>query len=81
MLHFQEQGILTTDGRLTEYAIKNSRLAMAENAVLKNPDVISILTRDGSRIEDWEKERPQPLICQITRSVKFIFIQIKSQGM
>ncbi|MFO1257939.1 MAG: ankyrin repeat domain-containing protein [Gammaproteobacteria bacterium] len=61
MLYFQEQGILTTDGRLSEYAIDNSKPLLREGTFLKNPEVVQLLTKDGSRIEDWQK-RTTPAI-------------------
>ncbi|MFN7710603.1 MAG: hypothetical protein ACK5O7_06570 [Holosporales bacterium] len=54
-LHLQEKGILTQDGRLTEYALKESRVITLQGDIIKNPSVVKTLTQDGSKIEHWAK--------------------------
>lgn len=53
-LAFKQAGILTNDSKLTQKAIQNS-LPIDLKDELRNQTVISILTKDGSKISDWKK--------------------------
>lgn len=53
-LKFQEAGVLTGEGKLTELALGNSNL-LIKGGEFRNTDVIRELTRDGSKIDDWAK--------------------------
>lgn len=55
-LAFQEAGILGKDGKLTQKAIKGSKVIDLEGGI-KNQRVVKILTNDGSKITDWKKYR------------------------
>jgi hypothetical protein len=55
ILALQEGGILDETGKLTEYAIKNSKSAIGKESSISNPSVIRALTADGSNIKEWYK--------------------------
>ncbi|NRB42127.1 MAG: hypothetical protein HRU20_27265 [Pseudomonadales bacterium] len=54
-LTLQDKGILNSSGHLTQQAIDNSSLALKPGQVLKYPPVVEALTKDGSKITDWQK--------------------------
>lgn len=54
-LTLKEANILNLDGTLTEQAVKNARLGMKRGETLNNPSVVKELTKDGSKISDWQK--------------------------
>ncbi|KAA8734858.1 filamentous hemagglutinin N-terminal domain-containing protein [Acinetobacter qingfengensis] len=53
-LSFKQAGILTNDGRLTDKAIHNSTKIDLKDPI-RNPSIVSALTKDGSDITDWGK--------------------------
>jgi hypothetical protein len=55
VLRLREGNILDSHGKLTSFAIDESKHAMNPNAVLKNLSVVRELTKDGSHITDWQK--------------------------
>lgn len=54
-LAFKEAGILTKDGKLSQKAIQESSRVALKDGKIQNPDVVRVLTKDGSKIEDWGK--------------------------
>ena len=62
VLALQEAGILDKHERLTVDTIKTSRPATKEGAIFKNPFVIDELTKNGSKIDDWEKLKTNTIV-------------------
>ena len=54
-LAFKDAGILDNNGFLTQNAIERSKVLKLKDGYIRNPEIIRVLTKDGSRIEDWEK--------------------------
>jgi len=54
-LAFKDAGILDHNGFLTQNAIERSKVLKLKDGYIRNPEIIRVLTKDGSRIEDWEK--------------------------
>ena len=54
-LAFKEAGILDRNGFLTQNAIERSKVLKLKDGYIRNPEIVKVLTKDGSRIEDWEK--------------------------
>ncbi|MCZ2497466.1 filamentous hemagglutinin N-terminal domain-containing protein [Xylophilus sp. Kf1] len=54
-LAFQEAGILGLDGKLTASALANLTSIKLTDGVIRNPDVVRELTKDGSSILEWGK--------------------------
>ena len=54
-LAFEEAGILTKEGKLTQQAINNARKIDLADGVIKNQTIVKELTKDGSNIKDWAK--------------------------
>jgi hypothetical protein len=56
-LGFEEAGILTKEGKLTDEAVNRATEIKISGGRLTNPAVVDELTANGSRIEDWGKFR------------------------
>lgn len=69
-LAFKEAGILTNDGKLTKKAIANSELVVLSDGVIRNPDVVKVLTKDGSKITDWKKFSTQSILMPNGQSMQ-----------
>ena len=54
-LAFKDAGILDNNGFLTQNAIERAKVLKLKDGYIRNPEIIRVLTKDGSRIEDWEK--------------------------
>ncbi|WP_192881500.1 VENN motif pre-toxin domain-containing protein, partial [Haemophilus haemolyticus] len=54
-LAFKDARILDHNGFLTQNAIERSKVLKLKDGYIRNPEIIRVLTKDGSRIEDWEK--------------------------
>jgi hypothetical protein len=60
-LGFEEAGILTKEGKLTDEAVTGAQEIPISGGRLTNPAVVDELTANGSRIEDWGKFRTQSI--------------------
>jgi hypothetical protein len=60
-LGFEEAGILTKEGILTNEAVAGAQEIPISGGRLTNPAVVNELTANGSRIEDWGKFRTQSI--------------------
>lgn len=58
-LGFQQAGILDANGQLTRQAILSSDPIKLADGVIKNPSIVSELTKDGSNISEWGKYNTQ----------------------
>lgn len=79
-LAFKDANILNVDGALTEEAIKNSRIISLGDGVIKNPKVVSVLTRDGSKIEDWDKMTTESIKMSNGQSMQIHFYRNNKTG-
>ncbi|WP_010299811.1 hypothetical protein [Candidatus Odyssella thessalonicensis] len=73
VLRLQEGGILTSDGRLTEQAIKEAKLIDLRDVEIKNTEVVKVLTQDGSLIKDWKKFTTNTVTLQSGQRVQVHF--------
>lgn len=73
-LTFKQAGILDDNGKLTTTTIENSRKISLSSGVIENSKVISILTKDSSKIEDWTNTLQNLLLCPMVNLCKSIFI-------
>jgi hypothetical protein len=76
----QQEGILDKDGRLTEYAVREVRPAISRNAELSNPRVIAELTKDGSKITDWEKVKTPSITLSTGQKIQVHYYKNKVTG-
>lgn len=51
----QEAGLIDNAGKVTKSAIESSQLALQPGARIGNPEIARELTKDGSKISDWQK--------------------------
>lgn len=79
-LSFQQAGILNSDGQLTKQAIENAQPIRLADDVIKNPDVVKVLTRDGSSIEDWGKYTSDSVKMPNGQSMQIHFYQNTKTG-
>ncbi|EGE10759.1 hypothetical protein CPI14_08930 [Moraxella catarrhalis] len=73
-LTFKQAGILDDNGKLTTTAIENSRKISLSSGVIENSKVIRILTKDGSKIEDWNKYTTKSVVMPMVNLCKSIFM-------
>ncbi|OOF45774.1 hypothetical protein BKK52_12080 [Rodentibacter trehalosifermentans] len=79
-LAFKDANILTVDGKLTDVAINNSRIINLTDGVIKNPSIVKILTKDGSRIEDWKKMTTESIKLSNGQSLQIHFYKNVKTG-
>lgn len=83
-LSFEEAGILTKDGKLTENAIKKAdKISLKENGIevsIKNPEIVKELTKDGSKIEDWAKYKTDSVKMPNGQSKQIHFYKNEKTG-
>jgi filamentous hemagglutinin len=79
-LAFKQAGILDEKGRLTQKAVDTSLPARSSEMPLSNPGVVSELTKDGSRIEDWEKRTTLSVALPSGESKQIHFYKNKVTG-
>jgi hypothetical protein len=79
-LSLQQEGILDKDGRLTEYAIRESKSALSEDTSIKNPVVIAELTKNGGSITDWEKVKTPSIELSTGQRVQVHFYKNRVTG-
>ena len=74
-LAFQEAGILNAEGKLTQQALSNISFVRLKDDVIKNTSVVSELTKDGSKIEEWGKYTTQSVTMPNGQSLQIYFYQ------
>lgn len=79
-LAFKQAGILDDNGKLTTTAIENSRKISLSSGVIENSKVISILTKDGSKIEDWNKYTTKSVVMPNGQSMQIHFYMNTKTG-
>lgn len=79
-LTFKQAGILDDNGKLTTTAIENSRKISLSSGVIENSKVISILTKDGSKIEDWNKYTTKSVVMPNGQSMQIHFYMNTKTG-
>lgn len=79
-LTFKQAGILDDNGKLTTTAIENSRTISLSSGVIENSKVISILTKDGSKIEDWNKYTTKSVVMPNGQSMQIHFYMNTKTG-
>jgi filamentous hemagglutinin len=79
-LAFQEAGILGRDGKLTAQAIQNAEPIKLQGGVIKNPEIVKILTHDGSNIADWEKFTTNSITLKNGQSMQIHFYKNVKTG-
>lgn len=79
-LTFKQAGILDDNGKLTTTAIENSRKISLSSGVIENSKVIRILTKDGSKIEDWNKYTTKSVVMPNGQSMQIHFYMNTKTG-
>lgn len=79
-LAFKQAGILDDNGKLTTTTIENSRKISLSSGVIENSKVISILTKDGSKIEDWNKYTTKSVVMPNGQSMQIHFYMNTKTG-
>ncbi|RJG36161.1 hypothetical protein [Motilimonas pumila] len=69
-LFLQEEGLLDTQGRLTQRALSSAyETKTTQQGVLQNKTVVQELTKDGSHIEDWGKYTTETVYTKPSNSI------------
>lgn len=79
-LTFKQAGILDDNGKLTTTTIENSRKISLSSGVIENSKVISILTKDSSKIEDWNKYTTKSVVMPNGQSMQIHFYMNTETG-
>ena len=78
-LSLKYQNILTSDGKLTPQAVKESDFIYLGPDGIRNPKIIESLTKDGSNIKDWQKFTTQSVAGPNGSCIQVHFYKIEKQ--
>lgn len=79
-LSLKQGNILNNDGRLTVEAIDSADIIRLKDGLIKNPSIVQELTKDGSKITDWEKFTTQSVSGPNGSSLQVHFYKNKVTG-
>ncbi|MGB6976871.1 MAG: hypothetical protein WBE18_05395, partial [Gammaproteobacteria bacterium] len=72
-LALQQGNILDDSGLLTEFALQNANSALKFGTILRNPYVVSELTKNGGDILEWEKLKTPSIELSTGQSIQVHF--------